>query len=201
MVEVSFYILSFITVGMLLILFRNYPFNQKIIGGLGIVLWLSYLYILAQTGILKSFDMPPRIPLLVVIPIILTIIILVNRKFMRTALEEIPVHFPIAMQSFRIFVELSAIFISIAVYKGFIKNRGIYIWNLVSLCVLSLTAYSFIFSYYFSDFGVAVSRFKFVEFPYLLLASVLLPTAIFLHAFSIKQVLMRTKMTKTQIKV
>ena len=228
MVEVSFYVLSIISIGMLLLLFRNYPFNQKIIGGFA-VLWVTYLIFLAQTGILKSFDIPPRIPLLVVIPIFLTIIILVSRKFMRTALEEIPFHIPIAMQSFRIFVELlifatylkgvfpqratfeglnfdilvgiSAIFISVAAFKGFIKNRGILIWNLISLSILSLTVYSFISTYYFSDFGVSVSRFKFVEFPYLLLASVLLPTAIFLHAFSIKQVLIRKLMLKTQIKI
>jgi len=228
MVEVSFYLLSLIAVSMLLLLFRNYSPKQKIILGFGVVIWISYLIIIAQTGVLKRFDMPPRIPLFVVIPIISTIVVLVNRKFMRTAIEQTPSYVPIALQSFRIFVELlifatylkgifpqratfeglnfdilvgiSAIFISIAVYKGFIKNRGILIWNFVSLGILTLTVYSFISTYYFTDFISAGAGYKFVEFPYLLLASVLLPTAIFLHAFSIKQVLVQKASVSEHIK-
>jgi len=211
---------------MLLLLFRNYSSNQKMFVGLGVAIWIGYLVILAQTEVLKSFNMPPRIPALVVMPIILVIIILVNRNFMRATLENTPPHIPIAMQSFRIFVELlifatylkgifpqratfeglnfdilvgiSAIFVSIAAYKGAINNRGILIWNFISMGVLTVTVYSFISTYYFTDFVTTGGGFKFVEFPYLLLASVLLPVAIFLHAFSIKQVLIQQTRAKAQ---
>lgn len=217
MVEISFYLLSCIAVAMLLLLFRSYPSGKITIGVLGLVLWIVYLIILEQSGVLKDFGLPPRIPLLVVIPAIALIILLVNHKFMKGALENTPLYIPIALQSFRIFVELliyatylngifpqratfaglnygilvgiSAIFIATAAYKGVIKARGIVIWNLASLCILSVTVYAFISIYYFTDFAASGQGYKFVEFPYLLLTSVLLPIAIFLHAFSIKQVL------------
>lgn len=134
---------------------------------------------------------------------------------MKSAFTNNPPYLPIALQSFRIFVELliyatylkgifpqratfeglnfdilvgiSALFVSAAAYKGIIKNRAMLIWNLVSLCILFVTVYSFISTYYFTDFASSGSAYQFVEMPYLLLASVLLPVAIFLYAFSIKQ--------------
>lgn len=221
MVEISFYLLSFIAVSMLLLLFRSYPFHKVallLFGGLGI--WISYLMVLNQTGVLRNFELPPKVPILVVIPAILLIILIVNRNIMKDALRNTPTYVPIALQSFRIFVELliyatylkgifprkatfeglnfdilvgiSSIFISVAVYKSVIKNTGILAWNLASLCILLLTVYSFISTYYFSDFAATSgSGYRFVEFPYFLLAAVLLPIAVFLHAFSIKQVLLK----------
>ena len=218
MVEISFYLLSFIAATMLLLLFRSYTISKVAVWlSAGLLCWVLYLILLNQTGALRNFELPPRIPLMVVIPATLLIILIVNRKFMKKALETIPLYLPIALQSFRIFVELliyatyqkgifpqratfeglnfdilvgiSAIFISIAAFKGFIKNRGMLIWNLTSMCILLLTVYSFISTYYFSDFSSSGIGYQFVEFPYLLLASVLLPTAVFLHVFSIKQVI------------
>lgn len=43
--------------------------------------------------------------------------------------------------------------------------------------------------YYFCDFVGSGLGYQFVEFPYVLLTSVLFQAAIFLHAFSIQQVL------------
>lgn len=220
MVEISFYLLSILAVAMLFLLFRSYPLKNVALSlGGGVAIWISYLILLHQIGILRDFALPPKVPLLVVIPAILVIILLVNRNFVKGALQSTPLHIPIALQSFRILVELliyatylqgifpkratfeglnfdilvgiSAIFISFAVFKGLIKNTGILIWNLVSLCILLLTVYSFISSYYFSDFENSGLGYQFVEFPYLLLASVLLPIAIFLHAFSIKQLMIQ----------
>lgn len=224
MVEISFYLLSFVAVAMLWLLFRSYPSSKvalSICGGLAI--WISYLILLNQTGILRDFDLPPKVPVLVVLPAILLIILLVNKKFMKHAFQNTPTHVPVALQSFRIFVELliyatylkgifpqkatfegmnfdvlvgiSSIFISFAVAKGAIKNTGILIWNVASICILLLTVYSFISTYYFSDFVASGLGYQFVELPYLLLASVLLPVAIFLHVFSIQQVLTLKKMS------
>lgn len=218
MVEISFYLLSLVAVAMLLLLFRSYPLKKvalTLCGGLAI--WISYLILLRQTGILQDFGSPPKVPLLVVIPAILLIILLVNRNFMKAAFQRTSAHVPVALQSFRIFVELliyatylkgifpqkatfeginfdilvgiSSLFISYGVYRGFIKNRGILIWNLASIGILILTVYAFVSTYYFSDFADSGLGYLFVTFPYLLLAAVLLPVAIFLHAFSIKQVL------------
>lgn len=218
MVEISFYVLSFVAVAMLSLLFRSYTVKKvalSLCGGLAI--WIFYLSLLNQTGILRDFELPPKVPVLVILPAILLIIWLVNSNFMKEALLSTAPHVPIALQSFRIFVELliyatylkgifpqkatfegmnfdilvgiSSLFISYAVFKGVIKIPGILIWNLISLGILLITVYSFVSTYYFSEFVNSGLGYKFVEFPYVLLAAVLLPVAIFLHAFSIKQVL------------
>lgn len=226
MVEKSFYLLSFLAVAMLMLLFRSYSLKKVAISlCCGLVIWISYLILLIDIGILRNFDLPPKVPMLIVVPAILFILLMVNRDFMKDAYRNTPAHLPIALQFFRIFVELliyatylkgifpqiatfeginfdilvgiSSIFISFLVFKDKIKNTGILIWNLVSLCVLLVTIYSFASYYYY--FGNSVDSelgYYFVEFPYLLLASVLLPIAIFLHFFSIKQVLTLKKMSQ-----
>ncbi len=218
MVEFGFYALSLVAVGMLISLFKSYS-KKKIALSLfaGGSLWIFYLIILTQTGVLRNFELPPRVPLLIVFPALAILLVSVNSKFMSKSLERTPAHLPILLQSFRILVELliystylkgifpqratfeglnfdilvgiTALFMGWAVYHGKIKREGILTWNIVSLCVLLLTVYSFISSFYFTDFISSKEALQFVEFPYLLLASVLLPIAIFLHAFSIKQVL------------
>lgn len=217
MIEVSFYLLSFMALAMLSVLFRNYSSKQKATAFLSLAGWIAYLALLDHFNILRSFDFPPRIPVLVVIPAIATIIILVNRKSLLEALTVNPLYLPIALQSFRILVELliyatyqkgifpqratfeglnfdivvgiSSLLVARAVHKGVISTQGILLWNIASLSILSVTAYSFISTYYFTDFLSAGGSNQFVELPYLLLASVLLPVAVFLHAFSIKQAL------------
>ena len=219
MVEVSFYLLSVAAAAMLLVLFRGYPLTKVFTAFWGgFTLWILYLAVLWLSGILRNFEFPPRVPILIVIPALGLILVLANRKFMRSALERTPIHIPILLQSFRILVELliyatylkgifpqratfqglnfdilvgiSALFAGFLAFKGYLKPTGILIWNIVSMGILAVTVFSFISSYYFYDFALSGSGFRFVEFPYLLLASVLLPTAIFLHVFSIRQVLL-----------
>ncbi len=219
MVPVSFYLLSLLAIAMLLFLFRR---DRKIISRLltGLLIWFVYLIILAQTDVLKNFELPPRIPLLVVIPATVLLLILVNSQLMKQTIRNTPLFLPIVLQSFRVLVELliyatyqksvfpkratfeglnfdilvglSAIVVGVAVAKGLIRRRGILLWNIAAMCILALTVYSFISAYYWSDFGASAVRLRFVEFPYLLLPSVLLPTAIFLHIFSLKQVTRNT---------
>ncbi len=223
MVELSFYLLSIAAISMLLLLFRGYSFLKVLIGfSIIIILWGSYLAILDQSEVLKNFEVPPRVPLMIVFPVIIAIILLVNSKFMTGAVQNTPLYVPVVLQSFRIFVELliyatylkgifpqratfeglnfdilvgiSATFMSIGILKGYLKNRAVLIWNIVAICILSVTVYSFISTYYFTDFADSGLGSKFVEIPYLLLASVLLPIAIFLHAFSIKQILEKRRL-------
>ncbi len=222
MVELSFYALSAGVVAMLGYLFRGYSRSKVLLYiFMGLIIWTSYLTILSKTGVLLDFGMPPRVPLMIVFPVIAFILVIVNRNFMNQALTETSIHLPVFMQSFRILVELliyatylkgvfpqratfeglnydilvgiSALLAGFGILKGVIKPKGALIWNITSIGVLILTVYSFISTYYFSDFASTLEGSRFVEFPYLLLASVLLPAAIFLHAFSIKQILNRPK--------
>ncbi|MDW3192982.1 MAG: hypothetical protein R8G66_11480 [Cytophagales bacterium] len=217
MVEVSFYLLSVTALAMLFVLFRSYPSSKKLTILLVMIGWIAYLVLLDRSDVLKNFDMPPRIPVLVVFPALIAMVILVNRNVLQEALKRSPLYIPILLQSFRILVELliyatyqkgifpqratfeglnfdilvgiSALFMGIAIHKRLVEARGILIWNIASLTILSVTVYSFISTYYFTDFLSIGGRYQFVEFPYLLLASVLLPVALFLHVFSLKQVI------------
>jgi hypothetical protein len=65
--------------------------------------------------------------------------------------------------------------------------------------VLALTVYSFVSTYYFSDHVSLAGKMKFVQFPYLLLAAVLLPIAIFLHVVSIRQVFIVRQIPRQQV--
>ncbi|MEM9329324.1 MAG: hypothetical protein AAGA85_26925 [Bacteroidota bacterium] len=213
MVEASYYLLSVGVASVLLLVLRGRTAWRYIIG-LG--LWFSYLLVLHKSEVLQNFDFPPRVPALIVLPAAVLCIVLVNRKAMQQALDATPTYLPVAIQSFRILVELlifatyaqgvfpqkvtfeglnfdilvgvSAVIVSIASFKGLIKQRGVLLWNLAGLAILSLTMFSFVSAYYFSDFASNDNRYLLTQFPYLLLPAFLLPIAIFLHAFSIKQV-------------
>lgn len=178
--------------------------------------WFVYVTALSTTGVLDDFSLPPRAGLLIVLPAIVSIVVVTGRPSFQPLLRNIPCYLPIFLQSFRIIVELliygayqngvfpqratfeginfdilvgiSALPMGWLVFKKMIAPRGILIWNVVSLMVLTVTAFSFIYTYYLTDYLTTGGTLDFVHFPYILLASVLLPTAIFLHVFSIRQV-------------
>lgn len=222
MVQFGFYVWATVAVFMVFFVLKNASHTQKVISRYlaFCVFWITYIASISYSGILDNFSLPPRVPLMVVIPITLGIIWLVSRKSFESILFNTPIHIPILLQSFRIIVELlifgaylngvfpkratfeglnydilvgfSALLIGFLVWKNKLSIKIILFWNIVSLCILSLTAYSFISSYYFMSLSANIN-YDFVKFPYILLASVLLPIAIFLHAFSIKQTLLKIK--------
>ena len=65
--------------------------------------------------------------------------------------------------------------------------HALWIWNIISMLVLALTMFSFVSAYYFTDWVASTGHDELVRFPYLLLVSVLLPIAIFLHVILIRQ--------------
>jgi hypothetical protein len=77
----------------------------------------------------------------------------------------------------------------------FMKNKlglnATLIWNIVGMMILALTGYAFISSYFFPEFAETIDKIHFVSFPFVLLPAVLLPIAIFLHIFSIRQILIK----------
>lgn len=221
MVQLGFYLLSLASLLMLWTIFRHAEQSKRFakwyfVFCLG---WLIYLVIIQKLGLLENFDLPPRMPLLIVIPIVLFIVWVTSNRSFRTLLSQTPLHLPIFLQSFRIAVELliygaylkgvfpktatfeginydilvgiSAPIVGVLVLLGKIDKKAVLIWNIAALLILSLTVYSFISTYYFTDYLVTTGTKEFAKFPYLLLASVLLPTAIFLHVLSLRQVLQK----------
>ncbi len=220
MIQAGFYTLTGAVLLALIFVIKNHIAPRKSIAGYLTIcaIWIVYLSLLSATGVLDNFGLPPRVVLLIVMPAVAGIILLSGRKSFRVILQQTSLHFPVYLQSFRIIVELliygaflQGVFPERATFKGLnydilvgisslimgilVQRRkvgaiGLLIWNAVSLLILSVTAYSFISTYYFTDFlGTNKGGRSFVDFPYLFLAAVLLPAAVFLHVFSLRQVI------------
>ncbi|WP_424961270.1 hypothetical protein [Ekhidna sp.] len=223
MVEAGFYLLTVLMIfSPLLILQKSDdPPKRKRAYSFIIVGWLIYISALSNSRWLEDFGFPPRIPLLIVIPALVSIISYTSRNWILEAISKLKDHQVIYIQSFRIAVELliygaflngvfpkrvtfeglnydilvgiSALIVGALVQKGIIRTRGILIWNIISLGILSITVFSFISTYYFMD--TMSGNFGFVRLPYLFLASVLLPFAVFYHVISIRQQLMKSHLS------
>ena len=68
--------------------------------------WLLYTYLMAASGFLKDLSLPPRFPLLLIIPLFIFIGFLFRTKRNSAIIGAIPRSWPIYFQSFRIIVEL-----------------------------------------------------------------------------------------------
>jgi hypothetical protein len=180
-----------------------------------ICIWIAYTFLLAGSGVLESFSLPPRVPLLIVIPAIAVILFVTSRPWFKDSIRNTPVYTLIYIQAFRIVVEVliysayrndiypqrttfeglnfdivvgcSALLVGYLAQKNLIGKTAIVVWNFLSLAILGLTVYSFISAYYFTDYVSATNNVEFVRMPYLLLPAVLLPYAVFFHVASIRQ--------------
>lgn len=222
-VEIGFYALSVIAFLMVVPLLRYADNRGKYVTGylaIGLA-WLVYVLVLSKAGVLDNFNLPPRVPLLIVFPTIIASVILTGRQTFRSVLEKSPLHLPVFLTSFRILVELliygayrngvfpqrvtfeglnydilvglSALVVGVLLFKGKLPLRALLVWNVLSLMVLAVTVYSFMSTYYLSDYVQSTGNTEFIRIPYLLLAAVLLPIAVFLHIVSIRQVLASSK--------
>lgn len=222
MIEVGFYVLSaFMLFTPWFVLFRKQPGTPARTYALIAVLWVTYTIGLSASGVLHSFAAPPRVPLLLVIPVLLFVLWITGRSRIKERLLAIANHTLVFVQAFRILVELliygaflngvypvtatfeginydilvgvSALIMGLLVMRKIVGLTGILIWNGLSLIILTLTVYSFISTYYFTDFVARTGSNKFVEVPYVFLPGILLPFAVFYHVLSIRQQLMKRR--------
>ena len=217
MSKIGFYILTIAAVCMLPFVLKQAENPKKVLIGYFsfLAIWVVYLFGIVQTGILSDFSLPPKFPLFVVIPMIAFVIFITRRPFFKPIIDTTSTSLPIYLQSFRIIVELlifqgfldgvfpqratfeglnfdilvgiSAPIIGFLVQKEILGRRGIIAWNILSLSILSVTVYSFISTYYFTDFIEKAGNTEFTNFPYIFLAAILVPIAVFLHVVSLKQ--------------
>ena len=84
---------------------------------IGLVVWHGYLYFIASTGMLKVYDFPPRLLIFLVLPafIFTGFFIFFNKD--KKWLKNIPEHWLIFYQSFRILIEVLFVF---TVARGFL---------------------------------------------------------------------------------
>jgi hypothetical protein len=81
---------------------KNLPLSMTIF----IAIWLIYISILSTTEILADFTMPPRIPVLVIFPLLAVMIFTLFKKTTSAFLSITSVSWLIYIQGFRIIVEL-----------------------------------------------------------------------------------------------
>ncbi|WP_245871765.1 hypothetical protein [Sediminicola luteus] len=217
MVEIGFYILPFIMVLLVLRLFEYAPNPKKYsqVYLLVFLVWLIYLIGLTRTDWLDSLELPPRMPLLVILPTIAFSLIITAQKGFKPILEKVPLHFPVYLQAFRILVEfliwgaflngilskqvtfegtnfdvlvgLSALVMGYLVQKGKVGKKGLLYWNIASLVVFAGTLASFVYSFYIAqEITLSLS-----QLPYFFLPGILVAIALFLHIFSIRQCLLK----------
>lgn len=217
MVQLGFYILTLI---MLFSIYRLFNFSENKLAIrknflIIITLWVVYVIIMANSGLLDSLSLPPRAPVFIILPAFVIIFITTSRGLFKQFLPSLSKSSLVYVQSFRILVELliygaflegafsqrvtfeglnfdilvgiSALPMGYLIQKELIGRKGILAWNIMGLSVLSLTGYAFVSSFYFSDFVDSVGEIALVQLPYILLPAILLPIAIFYHVTSIRQ--------------
>src|SRR5690606_3916100 len=85
-----------------------------------LLLWHIYVFVIAQTAILQDYSLPPRVPLFLVLPtfVFIGIFAYINRN--ENWLQNIPEHWLIFCQTFRVSLEILFVF---SVAKGIIHSN------------------------------------------------------------------------------
>ncbi len=117
MLELSYFLLSATLVVIASVMYyksanrigKNGSTGAKLIV-FGSILWVIYLYVLEQSGVLLDRSMPPKVPLLVVLPFVLFTILIYRKNRTNSVLQAMPKSWLVYIQSFRIFVEIIILF-------------------------------------------------------------------------------------------
>ncbi|MEO1417705.1 MAG: hypothetical protein AAFW00_20645 [Bacteroidota bacterium] len=195
---------------------------------LGVLGWIAIQIALSTAGIYDDLSLPPRIPLLMILPLFVFAFVFLNRNKQSPILHAIPIHIPIVYQSFRAVIEvlfyftfvagilpiqvtfgganydvllgISAIFVGLYAYRTDASPKLLIAWNILGIAVVGFAAFTFISSFYFPEiWGDAEPNLAFNRFPFLLLPSFFMPSAIFMHLLSIVQ-LRRSMKTDAPLK-
>ncbi len=109
MVHIGFFIWTFVSIGLIFIILKKGTHSSqlpwKFLGFIGV--WLTYIIVATNSGVFNDFSFPPRIPIMIVLPLVIGTLIFINRSSFRSVLSQTPLHIPIYFQSFRIVVEIS----------------------------------------------------------------------------------------------
>lgn len=172
MFELQFYLLTTILITILTIILDNSGMKVRPFL-IGIAAWLVYILVLGASGVLRDFSLPPRIPLLLVIPAFGIISWIFLTGLHRPLLTAVPRWLPMVFQSFRIWVEflllgvhlkgfataeptmagynfdilvpISGLILAFLVYKQkVLSEKWVLAWNIMGLCILASVVFIFI---------------------------------------------------------
>lgn len=225
MLEASYIILSIIIAGLIIYGYSygaknsslSIEIQQKKIRSLVLMLigWFIYLGILSKTEFLYDTSLPPRFVIFLFIPLTLICVRFYLKKKDSEILANIPMHWLIAFQTFRIAVEVILLFTFLkgiipisATFEGYnfdilwgimapivtyltYKNLNktiLKIWNIAGMLMVLFVAFIIGSSNYFPEIWGSSTSLVSVEFftlPYLLIAGFLAPAAIFIHVVTL----------------
>jgi len=207
---------------------KMYPSNptmQRITGfvALCLVMWLIFLKVISTKHILDQWSlMPPRLMIILLPPLIVTILIASSKKT-GELLKNIPTHWMIYVQSFRILMEvillllfvekiipvqmtfegrnfdilvgITALITGTGVMKNKISPKGIIAWNMFGLILLANIVIVAVLStpLPIRTFMNEPANTVIAYFPFVWLAGFVVPVAYSLHVFSIKKALAEIK--------
>ena len=143
--------------------------------------WLLYVFGISATGLLQSFDLPPKIPLFLVFPLMMFIVFFIRKYKNNALLKLLPESWLLHFQVFRVLVELlifemylKNIFPIAATYEGYnyeiilgasaplvaylvfklkvLPKKVAIIWNFIGLTTLGIVIFIVISSAYFPQF-------------------------------------------------
>ena len=183
--------------------------------GLVLVAWLVYVSAISVTGIFEQSSLPPRIPLLLVLPAFLFFLYFFTNKKFKAIIDHTPHTWPVFFQSFRIVVEfliwaafMKGILPQSATFEGhnfdiligltapliafftFVKpkiGKSLFIlWNIAGLATLAIVVIILMRHAYFVKPEInSILHTGFATFPFTFLAGLFMPLAVFMHIFSL----------------
>ena len=186
--------------------------------------WQLYIFGLSLTGFIETLDFPPRFVLLTILPAFIFIAWSTTKIKSGNWLHQIPAHWLIFYQVFRIGIETlfvfsvyagvlhsnvtlhgynydmiyaaTALLVGWQVWKGNLK-LGL-IWNYLGLIVIAFIISLFQTTIYLPEIYGDIQPFPvdFFTYPYILVAAFLMPSAVFIHVVSIIQ--LRQKLSQSQ---
>ncbi|PCJ81835.1 MAG: hypothetical protein COA57_13880, partial [Flavobacteriales bacterium] len=87
---------------------------------LALLLWHVYIFAIASTGILQNYEFPPKFLLLLILPAFLFTGVFIYKNRNNTWIRNIPEHWLIYYQSFRILIETLFVF---SVARGIVHQQ------------------------------------------------------------------------------
>ena len=172
MLELQFYLLATILITTLAIILDSSGVKVRPFL-IGIAAWITYVSALGATGVLRDFSLPPRIPLLLIIPAFGIISWIFLTGLHRPLLTAVPRWLPMVFQSFRIWVEflllgvhlkglasaeptmagynfdivvpISGLILAFLVYKKrLLPEKWVFAWNVMGLGILATVVFTFV---------------------------------------------------------
>lgn len=221
MLETTYYLLSaFAVIFVFFILFKAEKSTTSHHKLSGLVLsfsaaWLLYCFALIESGTLLDYSLPPKFPLLIILPFSIACVFLYRLVKKSAVIETVKMEYLVLFQGFRIAVEImlyytfvigvipetatfdgynfdmimgiSAPLLFLLMKRGKVSNFFLKIWNIFGIVMILFVAIIIGSSMYFPQLWdyKSIVSEDFLSFPYFLIAACIAPWAIAVHVIAL----------------